>query len=229
MNYIYMSISKSQYSILLYAFIAFIILVGLFKWIDYLVDNGYFYRIVKEGYTNTSTNNTNTNNTNTNTNNTNNTNNTSTSTVNLPLNTTTSCSNNCGPTARCSITGQQCTADIDCPGCQPNLPPSQTQYTDSVPGADDAGKLTGGVTPNYSTLTSDIGSTATIYNNKFSKSLQPNFGLNTWSEKFNEGKKLFDERYKPSGLQNMPTYPNRYSASGQFEDEGPLSSNAYLN
>jgi hypothetical protein len=39
--------------------------------------------------------------------------------VNLPLTDTYSCQNFCGPTARCSVTGQQCSADIDCPGCNP--------------------------------------------------------------------------------------------------------------
>ena len=39
--------------------------------------------------------------------------------VDLPLINTYSCQNFCGPTARCSITGQQCAADIDCLGCNP--------------------------------------------------------------------------------------------------------------
>ena len=41
-------------------------------------------------------------------------------TVNLPINTTFECENKCMPPARCSITGQQCQADIDCCGCNPN-------------------------------------------------------------------------------------------------------------
>ena len=45
-------------------------------------------------------------------------------TVNLPLNSTYSCSNMCGPNNMCSITNQQCTSDIDCSGCQPQ----QQQY-----------------------------------------------------------------------------------------------------
>ena len=42
--------------------------------------------------------------------------------VNLPLNTTTTCHNFCGPPARCAITGNKCTSDIECPGCQPKNP-----------------------------------------------------------------------------------------------------------
>ena len=46
-----------------------------------------------------------------------------THTVNLPINTTTSCKNMCGPPNRCSITGTECLSDIDCYGCQPNTSP----------------------------------------------------------------------------------------------------------
>jgi hypothetical protein len=56
----------------------------------------------------------------------------------------------------------------------------------------------------------------------------PNFGVNTWFNKFNKGRKLFDDRYKPSGLKNMPSYSDRYSLTGEFIDDGPLPSNSYL-
>ena len=46
-------------------------------------------------------------------------------TVDLPINTTFSCENMCGPTAVCSITGEQCTSDIDCHGCLPQEGPPQ--------------------------------------------------------------------------------------------------------
>jgi len=39
--------------------------------------------------------------------------------VDLPINTKYSCKNMCGPHATCSLTGEQCTSDIDCYGCQP--------------------------------------------------------------------------------------------------------------
>ena len=127
------------------------------------------------------------------------------------------------------MTGQQCTSDIECPGCQPNVSQPQTnpQYTPNVPGNDDAGKLD--YKPGYSTLTTDIGSKAAIYNdNKMGAPVQANFGQNTWIDKFNESRQLFDERYKPAGLQNLPSYPDRPSTTGQFTDEGPLAANAYL-
>jgi hypothetical protein len=39
-------------------------------------------------------------------------------TVNLPINTSMTCENTCGPPNRCSVTGEQCTSDVDCYGCQ---------------------------------------------------------------------------------------------------------------
>ena len=207
-----MSISKNQYSTLLFI-VVLLILLSLFKWIDYLVETGSIYKATNNSVFNEAFNVNESSNTN--------------HTVNLPLNTTTSCSNFCGPTARCSMTGQQCTSDIECPGCQPNVPQPQNQYTPNVPGNDDAGKL--GYKPGYSTLTTDIGSKAAIYNdNRMGDPVQANFGRNTWIDKFNESKQLFDERYKPAGLQNLPSYPNRPSTTGQFTDEGPLAANAYL-
>ena len=208
-----MSISKNQYSTLLLFIVVLVMLLFLFNSINYLVENGYVYKgsnkkVIKEGFNSTESSNT-------------------SHSVDLPLTTTSSCSNFCGPTARCSVTGQQCTSDIECPGCQPNVTQPQNQYTPNVPGNDDAGKLS--YKPGYSTLTKDIGSTASIYNdNKMGAPVQANFGKNTWIDKFNESRQLFDERYKPAGLENLPAYPGRPSATGQFVDEGPLAANAYL-
>jgi uncharacterized protein YegP (UPF0339 family) len=150
-------------------------------------------------------------------------------TVDLPLTTSYSCTNFCGPTARCSITGQQCFADIDCPGCQPYSPPLK-QTADCVPGDNDAGKMTGGVTPQYSSLTSGYGTHEKIItSNMYEKPDMANFGVDIWKQNFNEENKLFDKRYKPSGLQYMPNYPKRYSLTGDFIEDGPYPSNAQIN
>lgn len=148
-----------------------------------------------------------------------------THTVDLPLNTTYSCKNFCGPTARCAITGQQCFNDIDCPGCQPYSPPlSKTK--DCIPGNNDAGKLTVGVTPTYSPLTTGYGTREKIITkDMYAQPPQANFGVDTWSKSFNEGQKLFNKRYKPNQLQNMPNYPPMYTATGEFITDGPLPSN----
>jgi len=206
---------EKQYNIIFLAIISFILLILLFKWIDHF--DSYFYIIepfqtgpIQEqsgGATN--------------------------HTVDLPLTTITSCKNFCGPTARCSVTGQQCSADIDCPGCQAIKTQDNTVYTQqntaNVPGDNDAGKLTLGVTPQYSSLTSGYGTHETIItNNMGSKPAMPNFGVNTWLGEFNEGRSLFDKRYKPTDLQFMPNYKQRYSLTGEFMDNGPFPSNSPL-
>jgi hypothetical protein len=203
-NLYYMN--SRQKNIFIMAIICFILLIILFLWINYLVTNNYIKGNFSREYFTSGT----------------------SHTVNLPLTTTQSCSNFCGPAARCSITGQQCLADIDCSGCQPNSPPLPSSK--NVPGDNDAGKLTWGVTPQYSTLTTDIGTRATIITkDKFSKPPKANFGIDTWTASFNDSEKLFNTRYKPTNVQNMPKYPKRYGVTGDFYDFGPLPSNAYLN
>ena len=195
---------EKQYNIIFLAIICFILLILLFKWIDYLASNYYIIEPFESGTSHT---------------------------VDLPLTNTTSCNNFCGPTARCSVTGQQCSADIDCPGCQGIKSGNNTVYTQgntaNVPGDNSAGKLTLGVTPQYSPLTSGYGTHETIItNNMNSKPAMPNFGVNTWLGEFNEGRSLFDKRYKPKNLKFMPNYKQRYSLTGEFIDDGPFASNA---
>ena len=216
-----MVINLKQYKITFLIIGCFILFISIFKWIEYLTKNKYIVECFTSG------NNANTNNANSN--NQMNTSSTSHS-VDLPLNSTSSCSNFCGPTARCSVTGQQCFADIDCPGCQPSKSSQKTTDGNCVPGNDDAGKLTVGVTPNYSSLTSGYGTREKIItSNMYSKPAMPNFGVNDWQDEFNEEESLFDKRYKPpSGLQFMSNYPVRYSLTGQFIDDGPYASNAPL-
>jgi hypothetical protein len=205
-----MTLTKGQYYILFLTVISFLLLGSVFKWIDYLIKNKY----ITEGFQQL--------------------NNEKTSektshTVDLPLTTTYSCQNFCGPTARCSITGQQCFADIDCPGCQPYVPPQTDNEKKIIKGNNDAGKLTVGTTPTYSVLTTDMGTRAKMFlNKKFSKAPSAEFGINVWRDEFNEDEKLFDKRYKPGKLEYMPNYPQRYSLTGEFIEEGPLASNAVL-
>jgi len=146
-------------------------------------------------------------------------------TVNLPLTTSYSCQNFCGPNSRCAITGQQCFTDIDCPGCQPYSPPLP-KTKDCIPGASNAGKLTVGVSPTYSPLTTGYGTREKIItDDMYAQPPQANFGVDTWGKSFNEGQKLFNRRYKPDQLQFMPNYPSMYSITGEFIGDGPLPSN----
>lgn len=146
--------------------------------------------------------------------------------VDLPLTTTYSCKNFCSPTSRCAITGQQCFTDIDCPGCQPSAPNSKHTNEGCIPGDNDAGKLTVGVTPQYSSLTSGYGTQKAIITDKmYGKPAQPNFGVDTWRSSFDSGQELFNKRYKPNQLPYMPNYPAMYSITGEFLGDGPLPSN----
>ena len=211
-----MNISKNEKTIIFLAVISFILLVIIYKWSDYLSINDYMqyvpvpYNTHIEGYKNTGTGYTNT--------------------VNLPINSKYSCSNKCGPQARCSITGEQCLADIDCPGCQPYSPP--LKRTKNVPGDDDAGIMTTGVTPRYSVLTTDMGTEAASFNNnkynKYSKTPMISNGINTWRNKFNQTQVLFDSKFVLPETKYMPVYTKQYSVTGEFIDNGPLASNARL-
>jgi hypothetical protein len=78
-------------------------------------------------------------------------------------------------------------------------------------------------------LTTDIGTRATSFTRKkFSKPTSADFGVNTWINKFKDEDKMFKKRYTPTGLQFMPSYPDRYSLTGDFVEDGPLPSNANL-
>jgi hypothetical protein len=203
-----MNFNSEKYKLLFYICISFILLISIMKWINYLTKNNYIIEYFTNGPINESG--------------------ATSHTVNLPLTTQHSCKNFCGPTARCSVTGQQCLSDIDCSGCQPYSPPLP-KTSASVPAANDAGKLTFGPTPQYSPLTSGYGThELVITKNMYEKPLSPNFGVDIWTKDFEESKKLFDQRYKPPQLSYMPDYPKRYSLSGEFIEDGPFPSNAPL-
>jgi len=148
-------------------------------------------------------------------------------TVDLPINTTLSCKNMCGSLGRCYLTGEQCTSDVDCFGCQTSQNPKMLSI-ELLRGQNDAGKETTGVTPTYSVLTTDIGTNAKLYNKLNIDPPQYDIGVNTWRKKYDDGQKFFDMRYSHGQLDYMPTYPKRKTLSGQFDDDGPLASNAYL-
>lgn len=203
-----MKLSEKQYYTLFIAIVAFILLYVVFKIIDYLAAEQYIVECFSNGPIQESSG-------------------PKTShTVNLPLNTTYSCKNFCGPTARCAITGQQCFTDIDCPGCQPYSPPLPKNNTTCIPGDNDAGKLTLGVTPQYSSLTSGYGTKERVVtDDMYGQPPQANFGVDMWGESFNEEQALFNKRYKPNNLEYMPNYPPQYSLTGEFIGDGPLPSN----
>jgi hypothetical protein len=215
-----MKISQKQYFTLIIAIVSLILLYIIFKMIEQLIRQQY----IVECFSNNNQNQTIMDKT------LNKYLNQSTSySVDLPLTTTYTCQNFCGPNARCATTGQQCLADIDCPGCQAkstNQLTSKKKKEYNVPANDDAGKLTVGLTPQYSPLTTGYGTKEKIVTDDlYARPLQANFGVDTWGESFNEGQILFNKRYRPNQLQNMPNYPPMYSITGEFINDGPLPSN----
>jgi hypothetical protein len=155
-----------------------------------------------------------------------------------------SCSNFCGPNAQCAITREQCSSDVDCKGCQPPItaPPKYLTNLEVKP-LDDAGKLTLSQTPQYSSLTTDIGTFATSLSGK-PGSLDEGppamyQGFDKWTKSFNYGLKLSNEKLtyadtESAGTLNsadaliLPQYPVTKTATGLFYDAGPNASNARL-
>jgi hypothetical protein len=149
--------------------------------------------------------------------------------VDLPINTKYSCKNMCGPHATCSLTGEQCTSDIDCYGCQPTNQ-TKKKFSKDVNPYNDSGKSTD-MTPTNSFLTSDIGSRAYYFDDKINSPAIYNYkGINTWRQTFDEEQYLYNKRYNPSiyFTNFIPKYKAKPTLSGEFMVEGPDASNATL-
>jgi len=151
--------------------------------------------------------------------------------VDMPINTYYSCKNICGPNAQCSITREQCTSDVDCYGCQPLVPPSTNTSTDVV-GDNDAGRLIYNQNPQYSVLTTDIGTEAALYTKPNAPVPKPYLGVNAWIPSANyaleQQRSDFSYQYSqnPEAYKFIPHYPRLESATGLFMDTGPLPANA---
>jgi hypothetical protein len=155
------------------------------------------------------------------------------------------CKNFCGPKAQCAITREQCVADIDCDGCTPpNLIHQNKNNTNNktiesftqlstcdMPQNDvAAGKLTFSQTPQYSSLTTDIGAFARVINND-AKVPRMYEGIDTWTKSFNYGLKLaYSKLPKLSASEELikPVYPLSVTATGNFYDLGPPPSNSTI-
>jgi hypothetical protein len=158
--------------------------------------------------------------------------------VDLPINTNYTCSNFCNPsTATCSKTGQQCSTDVDCHqyGCESLLKPPTIKQVDKVedgPTSDnDAGILTYNQTPQYSVLTTDIGTNATVIN-KDAELVRPYEGIPVWEETYDKQAQMINDElaYKysaaPEQYRTAPFYPVATTITGVFYDIGPTPSNA---
>lgn len=148
-----------------------------------------------------------------------------------------SCSNFCGPQSQCALTREQCTSDVDCQGCQPKIdkPPEYLTSVDVKP-LNDAGKLTWTQTPQYSSLTTDIGSEAAYAKpgSKKEEIVRPYEGYDKWTKSFNYGLSLADKKLvfqyspEPEEYRSIPVYPVTRTATGMFYDTGPTAANADL-
>lgn len=184
------------------ALICIVLFFLIFKWIDFL----FFKNYIVECFTNDN----------------------KTHSVDLPLTTKYSCKNFCNPASRCAITGQQCLDDLDCPGCTLRSEENKSVGED-ISGNNSAGKMTVGITPQYSDLTNGFGTKEKIITNDFfSKPPSPNFGVDIWTKEFQEETALFNKRYKPKNLHYNTGYSEIYSLSGEFIEDGPFPSNYEL-
>lgn len=157
--------------------------------------------------------------------------------VDLPINTNFTCSNVCGPTARCSKSGNQCSTDVDCYkfGCQSLLKPptkKQVENVEDEPEADnDAAILAYNQTPQYSSLTTDLGTEATVIDEN-AELPRPYAGVPVWEETYNKQAQMADDElaYKysaaPEEYRTAPFYPVATTITGVFYDIGPTAANA---
>lgn len=170
-------------------------------------------------------------------------------TVNLPINDPVSCKNFCDPNAKCLLTGEQCTSDIDCYGCNPGSKPQNNCITKDVRPYDAAGKLGQNLGLQYSPLTTGYNSHnadfAQIYpGSKDAQLTTPYQGVDNWTDSFNKGLELYNKKRQTAdkytqGISNaiplaskskLPYYEQKYpmtlSLTGQFFETTPPASNS---
>lgn len=172
-------------------------------------------------------------------------------TVDLPLNNPVSCQNFCGPKSQCAITGEQCTSDVDCQGCNPGPTPQSECITKDVSPYDDAGKLSQNQLQ-YSPLTTgyngqNINFAEAEPGSKDSQIQKPYQGTDSWTNSFNKGLQFYNlkresaDKYSQGISQQIedeepltkmsyyePKYPTTISATGQFFETTPPASNSAI-
>jgi hypothetical protein len=164
----------------------------------------------------------------------------------MPLNDSQGCQNACY-NAKCSKTGKQCSTDIDCyqDGCQSLLkqvhdkfvaeqskPSTPQTYapSDSL----ETGSLIYNQNPQHSSLTYDIGTSATIID-KDAQVPRPYDGYKVWEPKFNLQTQIYNDELvyvysaAPKQYRSTPEYKKTLTATGLFYDIGPTAANADLN
>tara|TARA_Y100000816_G_scaffold174153_1_gene125272 strand:+ start:8832 stop:9455 length:624 start_codon:yes stop_codon:yes gene_type:complete len=198
--------SKQKNNNITYALICVLLFIGLMYWTNRMFVNNYIRETFADGVTHT---------------------------VNMPINTTSSCKNMCGPPNRCSITGTECLSDIDCYGCQPNTSPDLSntflEKNKKISGYSQAGKLSF-LAPDYSPLIHDIGTKSKpLQGDPYIDPPSYNWGFDEWTKKNINMRTVYDKRYEvPPKTVFLSTYPPRPSVTGEYMDSGPFASNATL-
>lgn len=128
-------------------------------------------------------------------------------TVDLPITFPFSCRNFCGPGNTCAITGEQCSNDYDCTGCE-NIPKNKPPK----------------VEPYYKELSINNEQMDYVYTGS-KNNLTPGSSLMTdddWIKSFNKGielynrKELFNNPLNEFEKKIVPVYPTTISATGQY-------------
>jgi len=105
----------NKQELIFWSFVILILFISIIQWGKYLINNNYiiepFSNSLDKDIGDPSTNHN----------------------VEVPLTSTFSCKNMCGPNNRCSLTGEQCSSDIDCFGCNPGT----KQFSNSKRDLDD--------------------------------------------------------------------------------------------
>lgn len=136
-------------------------------------------------------------------------------TVDLPITFPFSCKNFCGPGNKCAITGEQCSNDYDCHGCEniPNLKPPKVNpyYNELSSNNEQMDYVYVGAKNNLTPFTSS-------YNNKIQNEWMKNF--NTAIQLYNR-KELANNPLTDFEKKIVPNYPTTVSATGQYYETTP--------
>ena len=174
-------------------------------------------------------------------------------TVNLPFNSPYSCKNFCGPKAQCAITRDQCSTDIDCPGCQPPNKPIPNYILDKIEPYNATGQLSQNLGLHYSDLTTGYDNHSMDFAEARPGSMnqplkQPYQGEDRWTKSFNQGLELYNKQRESKdkynegifqggmqqGISNVdsldysPNYPTTISTTGLFYETTPPPANSSL-
>jgi hypothetical protein len=136
-------------------------------------------------------------------------------TVDLPITFPFSCKNFCGPGNKCAITGEQCSDDYDCTGCEniPKLKPPKVE-------------------PYYKELSSNNEQMDYVYTGS-KNNLTPLYysGGNDWIKSFNKGIELYNRREVFNNPLDdfekkiVSVYPTTTSMTGQYYETMPTAYN----